>query len=202
MLCLPVPVCKSHVNDSGCLFYQVGFSTLGVVFCRRSGPRWLRILSCDVVVSIFWRVTVMRLLGRLSVFAAALMMTAQPLMAGWDSAETNRQRLVGVSYNGNPSYKCGTRRGTGKLLIYRDGDSCGSRPSLVLLLGKGQVQNKTRRPTVFRDLPTPISLPKMGRRRQKPLQGTGNVLILGWPWSSSHHNTTTAYWDGQRQQQP
>jgi len=143
----------------------------------------------------------MRLLGRLSVFTAALAMTAQPLMADWESAETNRQRLVGVSCNGNPSYKCGTRRGSGKLLIYRDGDSYRSRPSLVLLLAKGQVQNKTRQPTVFRDLPTPISLPRMGRRPQKPLQGTGNVLILGWPWSTSHHNTTTAYWDGQQQQQ-
>lgn len=128
-------------------------------------------------------------LGQTALLAAAMMMTAQPLLADWSTQETNRQRLVGVDRNGNPSQRLGTRRGTGKLLVYRD-NMYSKRPSIVLLLGKGRVRNRTRFPAVFTGLPTRISL-----NRKYSVQGVGNAVILGWPWTTRHYNTTTAYWE-------
>lgn len=122
------------------------------------------------------------------VLTALFAITAEPALATLTLGKTNDQHLVGVGKYGNYSYKAGTRRGKGKVIIYGN-----RRKATVLLMGKGRVRNYSKRPQVFRNIGTRIELPDC---RNYVYSESDLVIVTGLPWSYRGYNKTFASYCG------
>lgn len=128
-----------------------------------------------------------RIAAKAAIISAAVVMTAQPLLATWSSRYLRHYPVVGVNEFGNPNFKYdGTSRGTAKVVKYQSPGL----PTMIYLAGRGSVKNRSGRTQIFRNWGLPIPDPDY---RRLVYEATSDLTIILALWRSRGYNLSSGY---------